>query len=128
LCRERGAARAAGRDQPADIAAPNEEVLEGHRHRAHRGAAVVGENGALALGMVPRHFARMDHRRRRLARGGEVDRHRAKPELVQAVAKVEELAPLGVEGAADVRGALGALGDRELDHPSFVYGFPEIGL
>ena len=56
---QRGAARAAGRDQPADVAPFLDEVGEGHRHLRHGRAAVVGEDGALALGMVPRHLARM---------------------------------------------------------------------
>ena len=101
----------------AQIAPPQEKVLERHGHLAHRRAAVVGKYRPFAFWMISRHFARMDHRRRGLARGGEVDRDRAQPELVEAVAQVEELAALGVEGAGDVGGALGGLRHRELHYP-----------
>ena len=89
------------------------ETLERDRHRAHRAAAVVGEHRGFAVGMVARHLARVHAGRRRLARGREVHRDHAQAELLQALAQVEQLAALGVEGAGHVGGAHAAGGDGE---------------
>ena len=67
--------------------------------------------------MVARHLARMHARGRGLARGREVDGDDAQAALFQALADVEELAALGVEGAGDVGRAGAARGDRELEDP-----------
>jgi hypothetical protein len=64
--------------------------------------------------MVAGHFPRRDRGRRRLAGGGEVHRHRAQPQGLQAALEVEELAALGVEGAGDVGRAAHGLRHGEL--------------
>ncbi len=72
---------------------------------------------------MPRHLAGMDHRRRGLARGREVHRHRAHAQLLEAIAQEEELAALRVEGPRDVSGAAGGCGHRKLDHPGVPAAF-----
>src|SRR5689334_19779475 len=84
---ERGAARAAGADQPADVAARLHEVRERERHRGHRAAAIAAEDRGLAVGMVTRNLARMHARRRRLARGREVDGDDAQAAALELLAQ-----------------------------------------
>jgi hypothetical protein len=116
-CRRHGGAAGAARgDDAADVAPLRQELREGDRHLAHGAAPVAGEDGTLALRMVAGHLARMDHRRRRLARRGEIDRHRPQAELLQAAPQEEELAGLGVERAGHIGGALHVGCDREFDH------------
>src|SRR6185436_12831410 len=106
-----------GGDEAAEVAPPGYETLEGHRHLAHRRAAIAREHGALALRMMPRHLARVDHRGRRLPGGREIHRDRANPKLLQAVAQEVQLSALGVERARDVRGAADGGGYRQLHDP-----------
>ena len=106
LRRQRGAARAAGRDQAAEVAP---RLRRSARRRAPSRVTALPRSplktARLAVGMVARDLARMDRRGRRLARGREVDRDDAQAELLEALAQEEQLAALGVEGAGDIGGA-----------------------
>jgi hypothetical protein len=73
---------------------------------SRRLAAVVAEDGGLALRVVARHFARVHAGRRGLAGGGQVHRDHPQAALLQALLEEEQFAALGVEGAGDVGGAV----------------------
>ena len=87
---QRGAARAAGRDDAAEVAARRATK----RSKASAIAATARPRSPVNTarspsGMVARHLARMHAGGRRLARGRQVDRHGAQAELLQAVAQEE---------------------------------------
>jgi hypothetical protein len=105
LCRHRGAARAAGRDDAAEVAPGLQERLERERHRGGRGATVAVEDCRFSARVVACHFARVHAGGRGLARGRQIDRDHAQAQPVEALAQEEQLAAFGVEGAGDVRGA-----------------------
>ena len=113
---ECGAARAAGRDQAAQVAPREHVALEGGGHRADGAAAVAAEHARFPLRVVARHLARRHAGGGRLAGGREVHRHHAQAELLQAQPQVVQLAALGVEGAGDVGGAARGRGHREVQH------------
>ena len=90
---ERGAARAAGGDEAAEVAPRAHEALEGQRHRGDGAAAVAAEHRRFAAaggGAPPRAGARWPARACREV--DEVDRDHAQAELLQALAQEEQLA------------------------------------
>ena len=115
-CCKGSSARAASRNDAAQVATRAKVVLKCLRHCSHGTAAVSTEHRRFALRMMARNFARVHARRRGPATGRQIHRYNTQTEFFQTLANIEELAALGVKGACNVSGSPAGGGHRKLQH------------